>query len=84
LKTIFLPFIFFNYNRGINFILSALVSNIFPTAFEVTMVSSLLWYKCGGQFAALTLGCIGSYALFTFFTTQWRTKFRIAMNKALE
>ena len=28
--------------RGINFILSALVFNIVPTAFEVTMVSSIL------------------------------------------
>lgn len=92
--------------RGINFILSALVFNIVPTAFEVTMVSSILvstllvlprhhanrqltlsvplqkWYKCGGQFAGITLGCIGSYALFTLVTTQWRTKFRIQMNRA--
>lgn len=68
--------------RGINFILSALVFNIVPTAFEVGMVSTILWYKCGGEFAAVTLGCIGSYALFTLVTTQWRTKFRIAMNKA--
>ena len=28
--------------RGINFVLSALVFNVFPTIFEVTLVSSIL------------------------------------------
>ncbi|GBL99978.1 ATP-binding cassette sub-family B member 7, mitochondrial [Araneus ventricosus] len=68
--------------RGINFVLSALVFNIVPTAFEVVLVSSILYYKCGGKFALVTLGCIGSYALFTLAITQWRTHFRVAMNKA--
>ncbi|KAF8774247.1 iron-sulfur clusters transporter ABCB7, mitochondrial-like [Argiope bruennichi] len=68
--------------RGINFVLSALVFNIVPTAFEVVLVSSILYYKCGGKFALVTLGCIGSYAIFTLAVTQWRTHFRVAMNKA--
>lgn len=38
--------------RGINFILSALVFNIVPTAFEVTMVSSIL---VGIYFASASL-----------------------------
>ncbi|RWS14271.1 ATP-binding cassette sub-family B member 7-like protein, partial [Dinothrombium tinctorium] len=69
-------------SRGVQFVLSALVFNIVPTAFEVALVSSILYYKCGGQFAIVTLGCIGSYAAFTFAVTQWRTKFRVQMNKA--
>ncbi|GFV51853.1 ATP-binding cassette sub-family B member 7, mitochondrial [Trichonephila clavipes] len=68
--------------RGINFVLSALVFNVVPTAFEVILVSSILYYKCGGKFALVTLGCIGAYAAFTLAITQWRTNFRIAMNKA--
>ena len=28
------------------------------------------------------MGCIASYAAFTFAVTQWRTKFRVVMNKA--
>ncbi|KAL5010558.1 hypothetical protein ScPMuIL_012863 [Solemya velum] len=68
--------------RGINFVLSALVFNVIPTIFEVTLVSSILYYKCGASFAMVTVGCIGVYALFTLLTTQWRTKFRIQMNKA--
>ncbi|XP_014781834.1 iron-sulfur clusters transporter ABCB7, mitochondrial [Octopus bimaculoides] len=68
--------------RGINFTLTALVFNVVPTTFEVALVSSILNYKCGGQFTLVTLGCIGSYAVFTFLITQWRTKFRVLMNKA--
>ncbi|XP_054716031.1 iron-sulfur clusters transporter ABCB7, mitochondrial-like [Uloborus diversus] len=68
--------------RGINFVLSALVFNVVPTAFEVALVSSILYYKCGGKFALVTLGCIGGYGAFTLAVTQWRTHFRVEMNKA--
>ncbi|XP_074649596.1 iron-sulfur clusters transporter ABCB7, mitochondrial-like [Tubulanus polymorphus] len=68
--------------RGINFVMSALVFNVGPTIFEVALVSSLLYYKCGGQFALVTLGCISTYAAFTLGITAWRTKFRVQMNKA--
>lgn len=40
------------------------------------------YYKCGGKFALVSLGCIASYTVFTLGVTQWRTKFRIEMNKA--
>lgn len=69
-------------SRGINFVLSSLVFNVVPTIVEVALVSSILWYKCGGQFAMVTIGCIGSYAAFTIAFTSWRTQFRIQMNKA--
>ncbi|CAG2105081.1 unnamed protein product, partial [Medioppia subpectinata] len=68
--------------RGINFVLSALVFNVVPTFFEVALVSSIMYYKFGGQFAGITLGCIGAYTLFTLGITKWRTKFRVHMNKA--
>ncbi|KAL3882272.1 hypothetical protein ACJMK2_028634 [Sinanodonta woodiana] len=68
--------------RGINFVLSALVFNVAPTIFEVTLVTGILYYKCGGKFALVALGCIGSYTLFTLLITSWRTKFRVMMNKA--
>ncbi|BFZ09671.1 hypothetical protein BsWGS_12710 [Bradybaena similaris] len=68
--------------RGINFVLSALVFNVVPTILEVGFVSSVLYYQCGGKFALVTLGCVASYAVFTFAITQWRTKFRVLMNKA--
>lgn len=68
--------------RGISFVLSALVFNLGPTMFEVLLVSSILYYKCGAQFAFVTLGTLGAYTAFTIGLTQWRTKFRIEMNKA--
>eukprot|EP00112_Aurelia_sp_Birch-Aquarium-sp1_P012007 Seg2521.2 transcript_id=Seg2521.2/GoldUCD/mRNA.D3Y31 product="ATP-binding cassette sub-family B member 7 mitochondrial" protein_id=Seg2521.2/GoldUCD/D3Y31 len=68
--------------RGISFFLSALVFNIAPTIFEVSLVSGILAWKCGLPFAVTSLGCIATYAAFTLLVTQWRTKFRIQMNKA--
>ncbi|PVD28166.1 hypothetical protein C0Q70_10751 [Pomacea canaliculata] len=68
--------------RGINFVLSALVFNVVPTLFEVSLVTGIMYYKCGLPFALVTLGCITSYSVFTLLFTQWRTKFRVMMNKA--
>lgn len=68
--------------RAINFILSALVFNVFPTLLEVSLVSALLYYKFSYEYAAVTLGCIATYSIFTLSITQWRTKIRIRMNKA--
>ncbi|XP_034546091.1 ATP-binding cassette sub-family B member 7, mitochondrial [Notolabrus celidotus] len=68
--------------RGISFVLSALIFNLGPTIFEMGLVSAILYYKCGGQFAAVALGTLSAYTLFTILLTQWRTRFRIEMNKA--
>uniref|UniRef100_A0A8D2EE35 ABC transmembrane type-1 domain-containing protein n=1 Tax=Theropithecus gelada TaxID=9565 RepID=A0A8D2EE35_THEGE len=55
--------------RGINFVLMMLISGVF-------------YYKCSAQFALVTLGTLGTYTAFTVAVTQWRTRFRIEMNKA--
>ncbi|XP_037636284.1 ATP-binding cassette sub-family B member 7, mitochondrial [Sebastes umbrosus] len=68
--------------RGISFVLSAIVFNLGPTIFEMGLVSAILYYKCGGHFAAVSLGTLSAYTLFTILITQWRTQFRIEMNKA--
>uniref|UniRef100_A0A8C5V2D3 Iron-sulfur clusters transporter ABCB7, mitochondrial n=1 Tax=Microcebus murinus TaxID=30608 RepID=A0A8C5V2D3_MICMU len=68
--------------RGISFVLSALVFNLLPIMFEVMLVSSVLYYKCGAQFALVTLTTLGAYTAFTIAVTRWRTRFRIEMNKA--
>lgn len=69
-------------SRGINFVLSALVFNVAPLTLEVSLVTSLLWWNCGGKYAAVTLSCVLGYAAYTLLVTQWRTKFRVEMNKA--
>lgn len=68
--------------RGIAFFLNALVFNIIPTIFEVSLVTGILAWKCGLPFSITAFACITGYAAFTLGVTQWRTKYRIAMNKA--
>ncbi|XP_068668673.1 ABC transporter B family member 25, mitochondrial [Aristolochia californica] len=69
-------------SRGINFILSAMVFNVVPTILEISMVSGILAYKFGSSFAWITSLSVAAYVAFTLIVTQWRTKFRQAMNKA--
>ena len=69
-------------SRGIATVLNAMVFNIFPTFIEMGLVSGILAYKCGPEFTLVALGAVGMYSVFTLKYTQWRTQFRIAMNKA--
>ncbi|MCO5563649.1 hypothetical protein L7F22_017296 [Adiantum nelumboides] len=68
--------------RGINFILTSMVFNIFPTFLEISMVAGILAYKFGAPFAWVTTVTVAGYTVFTLIITQWRTKFRQTMNKA--
>ncbi|KAL1348647.1 hypothetical protein HN51_024634 [Arachis hypogaea] len=69
-------------SRAINFILSSMVFNVVPTILEISMVSGILAYKFGAPFAWITSLSVAAYVMFTLTITQWRTKFRKAMNKA--
>tara|TARA_R110002050_G_scaffold269716_5_gene412122 strand:- start:695 stop:1456 length:762 start_codon:yes stop_codon:yes gene_type:complete len=69
-------------SRGINFIMNALVFNILPTIFEIGLVSGILWYTAGPQFAAVSAITMSAYTAFTLGITGWRTKFRKHMNAA--
>merc|ERR1719468_1016578 len=69
-------------SRGIATVLGAMVFNIVPTIFELSLVTGLLTYKCGPQFSLVALGAVGMYSVFTLSVTSWRTKFRIDMNKS--
>ncbi|ONK55386.1 uncharacterized protein A4U43_UnF4030 [Asparagus officinalis] len=69
-------------SRAINFILSSMVFNVVPTILEIAMVSGILAYKFGATFAWITSLSVAAYVAFTLVVTQWRTKFRQAMNKA--
>lgn len=59
-----------------------MVFNIVPTVFELALVSTILGLSCGSEYVAVALGCVGFYTLYTLAITQWRTKFRMYMNKA--
>ena len=78
--------------------LSALIFNIAPTIVELSLVCGILVsvlillqtltndivqaYSCGPQYAGVALATVALYTLFTLTVTQWRTQFRVNMNKA--
>eukprot|EP00039_Didymoeca_costata_P028619 m.21756 g.21756 ORF g.21756 m.21756 type:complete len:692 (+) comp7221_c0_seq1:62-2137(+) len=68
--------------RGINFLLNSMVFNVVPTALEVSMVTGLMAYNCGPEFALVTLSCVSLYSIFTVLISGWRVKIRQQMNQA--
>ncbi|WKX90011.1 hypothetical protein Q1695_009110 [Nippostrongylus brasiliensis] len=68
--------------RGMSFVMSSLVFNIIPTAVEIGMVSAIFCGTLGSEFAYMTMGSVGMYAIATLGITRWRTKFRHEMNQA--
>merc|ERR1719210_828438 len=69
-------------SRAISFVLSALVFNVAPPLLELSFVAGVLAATCGPAYAAVAFSTVALYASFTLAFTEYRTKFRIAMNKA--
>lgn len=68
--------------KGISYVLTAMVFHILPITFEISVVSGILTYNYGAQFAAVTLLTMLAYSIFTIRTTAWRTGFRRKANNA--
>ncbi|KAJ1824495.1 Iron-sulfur clusters transporter atm1, mitochondrial [Coemansia sp. RSA 2671] len=68
--------------KGISFVLSSLVVHLVPTLLEIGIVSGILAYKFGPQYAVVTVATMAAYIAFTLAITQWRSKFRHHMNVA--
>ncbi|OQO01155.1 Iron-sulfur clusters transporter ATM1, mitochondrial [Cryoendolithus antarcticus] len=68
--------------KGISFLLTSMVFHIIPTALEIGLVCGILTYQYGAKFAAITVGTMVAYTIFTIWTTAWRTKFRKQANAA--
>ena len=66
---------------AIQSLLSITLFNLFPTLFEVGLVTLILWGAFDGWFAAVTFVTVLTYVLFTAYTTEWRLKFRREMNQ---
>ncbi|KAJ1369265.1 hypothetical protein KIN20_030683 [Parelaphostrongylus tenuis] len=54
-----------------SFVLSSLVFNIIPTAVEIGMVSAIFYKSLGVEFAYMTMGSVGMYAVATLAITQY-------------
>ena len=66
---------------GIEYLLSFTLFNIGPTLLEILLVSTILWRRYDGRFAAVTLATIVCYVAWTIGITQWRVRFRREMNE---
>ncbi|MGF1639570.1 MAG: ABCB family ABC transporter ATP-binding protein/permease [Rhodospirillales bacterium] len=67
--------------KGIEFLLNFMLFNVLPTLLEILLVCGVLWWLFGVWYALVTLVCIGGYVAWTLVVTEWRTKFRRAMNE---
>jgi ATP-binding cassette, subfamily B, heavy metal transporter len=66
---------------GIENVLRMAVFNIVPTLIEVAMVTAILWRMFDWRYALLTLAAVSIYLAFTLVFTNWRVRFRRAMNE---
>ncbi|WP_368415428.1 ABC transporter ATP-binding protein/permease [Falsiroseomonas sp.] len=67
--------------RGMTFVLDFLLFNIMPTIFEILLVSLILWGMFDFSFTAVILVTVGVYIAWTLMFTEWRIRFRRAMNE---
>ncbi|MEC8109609.1 MAG: ABC transporter ATP-binding protein/permease [Pseudomonadota bacterium] len=70
--------------KGIEFMLTIAFFEVLPLFVEVVFVSIILWSLFGGGYAAVTFITVLAYIYFTIRVTEWRIRFRRAMNTADE
>lgn len=58
--------------RSINFALSAMLFNVFPTVLEVVFVGGILTYSLGPSYALVATGTVAAYTVFTVQVSNWR------------
>jgi ATP-binding cassette subfamily B protein len=68
--------------KGIQFLLAFTLFNILPTLLEILLVCGILLVQYNAWYAAITFGTIGGYIAFTLMVTEWRLKYRRAMNES--
>jgi len=67
--------------RSIRFLINFTLFNIGPTMLEILMVAGVLFAKYDPWFGAITLMTLAVYIAFTVLVTNWRLKYRRAMNE---
>ncbi len=65
---------------GLDVILRLALFRTGPAILELVIVTIILWVAFDWRFAAIVFVTIGGYVAFTFGVTEWRLKFRRAMN----
>ena len=67
--------------RGISSLVSYTLYSILPTLVEIALVTGYLMLHYDVWFAAIAIGALAMYILFTIAVTEWRTHFRRTMNE---
>ncbi len=67
-------------SRGISFLLNFMLFNILPTLLEIGLVTAILYINYEPAFAIITFVTVSLYITLTLVITEWRLKFRRAMN----
>jgi len=67
-------------SRGISFLLNFMIFNILPTLMEIALVTVILLSQYDSVFALITTSTILLYIVYTLIITEWRMRFRRAMN----
>ena len=67
--------------RSIRFLINFTLFNIGPTLLEILMVAGVLFVKYDPWFGGITLLTLVVYIAFTVLITNWRMKYRRAMNE---
>jgi len=67
--------------RSISSLFNMLLFNIIPTLIEVTLIALILLANYNPWFAIVTFTTVAIYIATTFIITNWRMKYRVAMNK---
>ena len=67
--------------NGIDTLLTFMLFNIVPTLIEIALVCGVLWALFDASYAVVTLVCVVGYVTYTLLITEWRIKYRRAMNE---
>ncbi len=66
---------------GIDFLLNFMLFSVLPTLLEIGLVCGILWSLYGFTYALITFITISAYIIWTLTVTEWRIKYRRAMNE---
>ena len=67
--------------RSVSSLMNYMVFSILPTLVEIVLVAIILLARYDVWFAVVTFVSVVIYIVFTMTVTEWRMKYRIAMNK---
>jgi ABC-type transport system involved in Fe-S cluster assembly fused permease/ATPase subunit len=67
--------------KGIEFLLRFMLFNILPTLLEILLVCGILWHLYGFAYGLVTFATLVIYVVWTTAITEWRLKYRRAMNE---